>query len=386
MPSSISNFKRRLRLPRLFFRKPTEIETIHGGPPLEYVRPIPQLPWRGITVAVVLIVIAAASAWEVYCRSIGYGPTLNDNEDLWTSARRRVKPESIVIIGDSRGWYDLDLDELQKGLGKRPVQLAMGGSCAYPVLVDLANDKNFHGTVICSVVPRLFVAPPGSPPMDRAEKTVRRSHTQTLAQRASEYLAMPLEEHVAFLKQEELTLDDLLKRLPIPNRPYALVSPRLPPYFGTVDRERRARMIEECARPDSELARVIQQIWIPLFTPPPPPTYIPKEEFAKTMGDAINQRFNDVAAAVQKLRARGGKIVFVRFPCSGELKTLEDRETPRAGIWDRVLKDTGAPGIYYEDFRDLAGFNCPEWSHLSASDSVEFSKRLIPHLRAALQM
>ena len=132
MPSSTSNFKRRLRLPRLFFRKPPEIESIHGGPPLEYVRPIPQLPWRGITVAVVLIVIGATSAWEFYCRSIGYGPTLNDNEDLWTSARRRVKPESIVIIGDSRGWFDLDLDELEKGLGKRPVQLAMGGSCAYP--------------------------------------------------------------------------------------------------------------------------------------------------------------------------------------------------------------------------------------------------------------
>jgi hypothetical protein len=297
-----------------------------------------------------------------------------------------VKPESIVIIGDSRGWYDLDLDELEKGLGKRPVQLAMGGSCAFPVLADLANDKNFHGTVICSVVPRLFVAPPGSPPMDRAEKTVRRSRTQTPAQRASEYLAMPLEEHVAFLKQEELTLDDLLKRLPIPNRPYALVSPRLPPYFGTVDRERRARMIEECARPGSELASMIQQIWIPLFTPPPPPTYISKEEFAKTMGDAMNQRFKDIAAAVRKLQARGGKIVFVRFPFSGDLKKLEDRETPRIGIWDRVLKDTGAPGIHYEDFRDLADFNCPEWSHLSAGDSVEFSKRLIPHLRAALEM
>jgi hypothetical protein len=129
-----------------------------------------------------------------------------------------------------------------------------------------------------------------------------------------------------------------------------------------------------------------QKIWIPLFTPPPPPTYIPKEEFAKTMGNAINQRFKDVAAAVQKLQARGGKIVFIRFPHSGDLKKLEDRETPRVGIWDRVLKDSGAPGIYYEDFRDLAAFSCPEWSHLSAGDSVEFSKRLIPHLRAALGM
>jgi len=380
MPLSTSNFKRKLRLPRLFFAKPSEIT------PRDYERPIPQVPWRGMSVVVVLVVIAAASAWEIYCRSIGYGPTLNDNEDLWASTRRRVKPESIVIVGDSRGWFDLDLDELQEGLGKRPVQLAMGGACAYPVLADLANDESFHGTIICSVVPRLFFAPPGTPPMERGEKAVRRSHTQTPAQRASQYLAMPLEEHVAFLKQEELTLDDLLKRLPIPNRPYAQVPPRLPPYFGTLDRERRARMIEECARPGSELQRTIQQIWLPLFTPPPPPSYIPKEDFGKKMGQTIEQRFHDVAAAVQKLRARGGKIVFVRLPDSGGLKALEDRDTPRAQTWDPLLKDTAAPGIYYEDFPELSGFNCPEWSHLSAGDSVEFSKRLVPHLRRALQM
>ena len=60
MPSSTSNFKRILRLPRLFFRQPTEAESVHGGPPLEFERPIPQIPWRGITVIVVLVVIAAA--------------------------------------------------------------------------------------------------------------------------------------------------------------------------------------------------------------------------------------------------------------------------------------------------------------------------------------
>ena len=386
MPSSTSNFKRILRLPRLFFRPPTEAESVHGGPPLEFERPIPQIPWRGITVVVVVVVIAAACAWEVYCRSIGYGPTLNDNEDLWTINRQRVKPESVVIIGDSRGWYDLDLDELQKGLGKRPVQLAMGGGCGYPVLADLANDKTFHGTIICSFTPWLFFAPPGTPPMERGEKAVRRSHTQTPAQRASQYLAIPLEEHVAFLKQQDLTLDDLLKRLAIPNRSGALVPPRLPPYFGTVDRERRARMIEECARPGSELQKRIQQIWLPLFTPPPPPTYIPKDVFMAKMKEAIEKRFRDTIAAVEKLRARGGKVVFVRLPVSGGLKALEAKTTPRNQTWDPLLKGTGAPGIYFEDFPELAGFNCPEWSHLSAGDSVEFSKRLVPHLRAALGM
>jgi hypothetical protein len=379
MPSSTSSFKRKLRLPRLFFAKPSEIV------PRDYERPIPQVPWRGITVVVVLSVIAATFSWEFYCRSIGYGPTLNDNEDLWAMTRRRVKPESVVIVGDSRAWFDLDLDELQKGLGKRPVQLAMGGSCAYPVLADLANDENFHGTIICSVVPRLFVAPPDTPPMERAEKAVRRSHTQTLAQRAGQCLAMPLEEHVSFLKQEELTLDDLLKRLPIPNRSAAFVPPRLPPYFGTLDRERRARMIEECARA-GKLQRTIQQIWLPLFTPPPPPTYIPTDEFIAKMKDAIEARFRNTTAAVEKLRTRGGKIVFVRLPVAGELKALEDRTTPRNQIWDPLLQRTATPGIYFEDHPELASFNCPEWSHLSAGDSVEFSKRLVPHLRKVLRM
>ncbi|MBA3385630.1 MAG: hypothetical protein H0T95_03230 [Chthoniobacterales bacterium] len=51
-----------------------------------------------------------------------------------------------------------------------------------------------------------------------------------------------------------------------------------------------------------------------------------------------------------------------------------------------MLRETGVPGIYFEDFPELASFTCPEWSHLSAGDSVEFTKRLVPHLRTALGM
>ncbi len=351
----------------------------------DFVRPIPSIPWRGITAVVVLVVIAAAVAWEIYVRSIGYGPTLNPTEDLWADARRAVKPESVVIIGDSRGWFDLDLGELEKGLGKRPVQLAMGGSCAYPVLADLINDERFHGTIICSFVPRLFFAPPGSPPFERSGKAVRRYHTETWAQRASQYLAMPLEENVAFLKQEDLTTEALLKELPIPDRPNAQVPPSLPPYFASLDRERRARMIERCAQP-GKLPSKIQQRWLRLFSPPPPPSFIPLDAFRATMKKAQEDRFIDTMRLVEKLRARGGKIVFVRLPVSGGLKTLEDRISPRAQLWEPLLKRTGVSGIYFEDYPELASFKCPEWSHLSAADSVEFTKRLVPHLRHALQL
>ena len=347
-----------------------------------FERVIPAKPWRGITVSVVMTVAVATAAWEIYCRSLAYGPSLNDTGDLWAEARRRVEPESLVIVGDSRALFDSDLDELEKGLGKRPVQLAQPGGTAFPVLSDLINDTLFHGTIICSVVPRLFFAPPGSPPMNRSEKSVRRSHTQTYAQRASHVLGIYLEKWFACMKQDDLTLGALLEKLPIPNRPYAQVPPLLPPYFASLDRERRARMVEQCAQP-GKLQDRVKHRWARLFTPPPPPSFIPKDAFAEKMHAAFEARFTDTKALVDKLRARGGKIVFVRFPLSGDLKELEDRTTPRATTWDRLLKETAVPGIYFEDFPELADFTCPEWSHLSAGDSVEFTKRLVPHLRAA---
>jgi len=104
------------------------------------------------------------------------------------------------------------------------------------------------------------------------------------------------------------------------------------------------------------------------------------------MGKAVESRYHDTKVAIDKLRSRGGKIVFVRLPVTGALKKLEDEQTPRAATWDRLLKETQAPGIYFEDFPELAEFDCPEWSHLSAGDSVEFTKRLVPHLRSALQL
>jgi hypothetical protein len=347
----------------------------------DFVRPIPEQSWRGILLTVVVLTAVACLGWEIRVRAWGYAPTLNDTSDLWAQRREAVQPDSLVIVGDSRPHFDLDLDELQQGLGQRPIQLARDGSCAYPVLADLANDEKFHGTIICSVVPGMMMAT-GGPLMGNAEEVLARYRHRTLAQRSGHALGMLLEEHIAFLKEGELDLDTLLGKIPLPPRA-GTGHPPGPPYFGSLDRERRERMIEQCAQP-GPLQERVKHGWPPLFTPPPPPSFVPKEVFMAKMGKDVEQRFHDIAAAVAKLRTRGGKIVFVRFPMGGDLKKLEDLGTPRAGIWTRILKDSGAPGIYFEDFPELSSFTPPEWSHLSAPDSVEFTKRLVPHLRTAL--
>jgi hypothetical protein len=347
----------------------------------DFQRPIPALPWRGLLLATLLLTAVGTVAWEISARARGYAPCLNDTVDLWADRREAVQPDSLVLIGDSRMLFDADLTVLEQGLGQRPVQLALVGSCAYPVLENLANDETFHGTVIASMIPAMWMAPPPAPPYQNSLKALNRFRDRTLSHRAGHHLGMWLEEHIAFLKQDDLTLAQLLKLVVVPDRALYHAPPRLPPYFATIERDRQTRLIEAAARPGALQDR-IKSGWAPLFTPPPMPAHTP-QAVLEAIGQAVEARFGQTAAAVKKIQARGGQVVFVRFPHSGPLKELEDTALPRAGVWTRMMQETGAPNIYYSDHPELI-FDCPEWSHLSAADATEFSKRLVPHLKRAL--
>ncbi len=350
----------------------------------DFARVVPAVPWKAVLATVIALTVAAAIGWEFYARSQGYRPSLNDTPDLWAQTREKVQPNSLVLVGTSRMLFDADLDVLEKAFGQRPVQLALAGSSPYPVLEDLAKDTSFHGTVIVDIVPAMFLAPAG-PPMEVSQKALARRRDWNLAQRWSHQLGMLLEEHVAFLKQEDLTLGQLLKRVPIPDRADAAIGPALPPYFFTVDRDRRGRMFEEAAIEGSPLQQRVATGWLPLFTLPPPPKFIPPEQFGAMMGQMIEQRFQDTQQHVAALRARGARVVFVRLPVDPILSEKEEKIVPLAAGWGRLVAENGVPAINFAEHAELSAFKLPEWSHLSAPDSVEFTRRLVPHLRSAIE-
>lgn len=89
--------------------------------------------------------------------------------------------------------------------------------------------------------------------------------------------------------------------------------------------------------------------------------------------------------AVQAIEQRGGKVVFIRFPSSGELRTLENKFSPRQLFWEQILSVSGANGIHFEDYPELSSFECPEWSHLTKEDSIEFTRNLMPILEDILE-
>src|SRR3569623_284810 len=89
-------------------------------------------------------------------------------------------------------------------------------------------------------------------------------------------------------------------------------------------------------------------------------------------------------AAVDKIRGRGGRVIYIRFPSSGGVLAREEANLPRDLPWDALLAVTGAPGINFQDYPQLA-FECPEWSHLSNADSIEFTRRLMPLAKPLLK-
>ena len=84
-----------------------------------------------------------------------------------------------------------------------------------------------------------------------------------------------------------------------------------------------------------------------------------------------------MASAIER---RGGKVVFVRMPTSDEHWALDESKYPKALYWDRFAAVAEATAIHFLDVPGLAGFECPDTSHLDTRDSVAFTGRLVHEL------
>jgi hypothetical protein len=331
------------------------------------------MPWLPMAAAAAVITALLLGAWELEVRRLGFGPSLDDTPELWARARRRLddQPGGVVLIGDSRMLFDLDLDGFEAATGGRPVQLAIVGSNPLLMLEHLAATEGFHGTVISSVTPELYFLPPGAGGrFTRAN--LERYRRGSIAQRLSFQLWLPLDRRLAFLEQDELRLPKLIEAMELPQREG--VDATFLPYLYRLDDERRARLFEK-VETDAALRAQIRAAWMS----PRPPEPEPPALAAALRESGRQATLWRARAAVDQIRSRGGRVVYVRFPSSGDVLADEKRRFPRRRYWDLLLDLTGAPGVHFEDHPELV-FDCPEWSHLTAGDSVEFTRRLMPYL------
>jgi hypothetical protein len=80
---------------------------------------------------------------------------------------------------------------------------------------------------------------------------------------------------------------------------------------------------------------------------------------------------------LEKFKARGGKVILVRCPSSGGLRIGENMKLPRAEFYDDLVQQAKVKSYHFEDYEQFKHLECPEWSHLSASDAQFFTTELV---------
>ncbi|HUS01052.1 MAG TPA: hypothetical protein VMY77_04960 [Chitinophagaceae bacterium] len=316
-----------------------------------------------------ILVIISIGSWEFYLRNKGITIAYDDGKELWSDKRAKVyapSDEATVFIGSSRNKYDLDTDTWRSLTGEEPIQLAFEGASPLPILDDLANDQKFKGKLMIDVTEGLFFSL-FSPLGARVTDGIKYFKDRTPAQNFSFKVNHILESQLVFLDKDYLSLNALLSKV-VPPRPGVYPDPDFPMEFGRITFDRQDKMTDRFVA-DTNLQNKVKGIWgsfakLASTIPPPTPAQI----------DSI---FTTVKNDINKIKARGGQIIFVRTPSSGPYLMGEKMVFPREKYWDKLLALTNCPGIHFEDYPAIAHFQCPEFSHLSPSDAIVFTKNLI---------
>lgn len=337
-------------------------------------RDVPVRPWSAILIAAATMTILMLGAWEWQWRAFGATPIYRNSDGTWAEQRERIdrgEGDATVIVGSSRVLFDVQLPVWEKITGKRPIQLALEGSSPMLFMEDLADDPDFTGNLVVGVTPGLFFS-------GRTLRADALSHYRKRgpSQRSGHWLSKHLLEPFFAFYEPDFALATVIKRQPWPARPGLREFPSVR-RLALMDADRNTYMWDKIPN-DPEYRAIVRNTWAARLGRPAPDMDTPEK--AQVIFDAQIAR---AVAAVDKLRARGVKIVFVRAPSIDDYYVAEQRDQPRAKTWDLLLQRTGTRGIHFEDYPQLQGFESPEWSHLSASAANEFTAELVPLVQAA---
>lgn len=338
------------------------------------------------TLAKVAIVTACAlGVWEARLRLDGQEQTYRLDRDLWADAwndnRERIHAlgtRSIVLLGASRMRWDIDVDTLAQALGtEAPLQLAIDNHHPAPILDALAADPLFKGLVLFSVEdPGTFTTGYFEGPIGgNTSGLIRYAAARTPAQQATHLVSRVFERTLRFSSCGEAKLTNILHRqwgkatIDLPDR-----DPGIFPNAATsVVNRRDLQGLFLPSQPWFANGRFGNEPYLERMrrlTAEQPP------KFHKLQGPEFTKFIERVAKAVAAIRARGGDVIFPRFPTDGQLRAVERELYPRTEYFDRLVREARATGFHFEDHAELQGFECPDGSHIAAHDRERLTRGL----------
>lgn len=332
-------------------------------------RPIPPQPWGLILIGAVALFVLMLGTWEGYWRAFGATASYRNSDGQWAQERRRINAgegNATVLTGSSRVLFDVQLPVWEERAGERPIQLALEGTSPVPVLEDLAADPDFTGRLLVGVAPDLFFS--GFAYRGRAIAHYRQ---QSPSQRSGHWLSQHLLEPYFAFYEPDFALATVVKRQAWPRRPG--VHERIAVRKLLVSDIDRNTQLWSKVETDAEYRALARRIWAQDFGEPLPGMDTPAKK-----QKLVDEQIARAATAIATLRARGVQVLFLRPPSDGEYYAYEQKHLPRAQTWDLLLQRTGAPGIHFEDYEQLQGYQLPEWSHMTAAEADRFTAALVP--------
>lgn len=349
----------------------------------DLLHPPAGLRWGRLLGGALALALATTGALELGLRLRGYGPTIEDTAVLWRSVRAEASAaggRALPVIGASRIQLGLDpaLLAASMGDGSRPLQLAIDGSSWRPVLRDLADDPTFRGRVVVDWYPHVIAA--DAPPHAWMGAHGRGFDWMAPGEALEQRLASPLRRHLALLADGGRPVDNVARRL------FALAP--VAQYLETRPDRSRAADYALVPMPAFAEARALRHLGLPDAAGDPRPA---AERIAEAIARArpvaadaaVLAQWDAIARDIAAIRARGGDVVFVKMPTSGAVAAFDAARHPDATWWDGFLAHVGARGVHASREPTLAGFTCPDGSHLDRRDQAAFTAALAPLLREA---
>ena len=311
-------------------------------------RDVPAQPWGPILAGVLVALAVGAVGLELNARErIGLHPGDLDNSEIsWSNEKLHAVGAPAAIVGDSRILFDTDLDRFEALTGVRPIQLSIHGTSALTLLENMADDKEFNGVLIVGLADTMFFQP-----FDGYGGYVKKWHEFRAPYRiVSNEIDHVLQRRLAFM-DSNYRLSVIAHRLD-PNFRSGVEGPKDDIWKLQEVGEHRATHLWDRVENDPAWRARTRWAWKGF-----------KEKFPFAPGLIANGHAR-AKAAVEKIRGRGGEVVFVRPPSAPELRVNEEAQVPKAKGWDVLLANTHSVGVHIDDLPAAQSLTLPEWSHL----------------------
>jgi hypothetical protein len=323
-------------------------------------RAIPVGNWGRSWIGALAIAAVGLGTCEYQTRAHHQHPSVADDVVWWAVHRRQVGGErnALVFLGTSRMELAISRETLAEVAPKlTSTQLAIENTPPFGVLEDLAADESFTGVAIVDFSEADLAR---ADAFTAADAQISRSHALWRApgQLVNRWIGSLAQERMASLTLGGRRLLFFAGARQFPE-PIWVVGHRDRTRHGYYNLAPKKAL-------DSKRKRLVESVLA--SAPPPPGTWL--------------EPIGRIDAAVKKIQARGGAVVFIRMPLTGELRDAFEAKYPRARYWERFAVGTSGAKIHAADVPALAALDCPEYEHLDQKDQPLFTRALIDELRA----